>query len=110
MAMFFRKAVFAVSGDGGFRAGSGHEILPVAKPWGGGPRPKGVVEGPKACTTPEGVGPLVSGFAAATSPSLRDREDWGCPLPTPMPTVGVALQCTGGSTGGTAPPGGTGSG
>ena len=50
-------------------------ILPVAKPWGGGPRPKGVVEGPKTCTTPEGVGPSVSGFAAATSPSLRDWED-----------------------------------
>jgi len=42
----------------------------------GGPPPQAVVEGPKGRTTPDGVGPSVTRFAAATSPSLRDREDW----------------------------------
>jgi len=50
-------------------------ILPVAAGHGEGDRREAVVEGPKGCTTPDGVGPSVSGFAAATSPSLRDREE-----------------------------------
>ena len=59
MPMFFRKAFF--SGDFGFWAVAVIWILPVAKPWGGRPRPKGVVEGPKGRATPDGVGPSVSG-------------------------------------------------
>jgi len=42
-----------------------------------------VVEGPKGCTTHDGVGPSVSGSAAVTSPSLRDREDSEVRFPTP---------------------------
>jgi len=42
-------------------------ILPVAKPWGGGPFAKRMVEG-RSKAPP-------SALRAATSPSLRDRED-----------------------------------
>ena len=46
-------------------------ILPVAQPWGGGPLAKRGVEGP--CDGSAKAPP--SALRAATSPSLRDRED-----------------------------------
>ena len=54
--------------------GTAAKFLPVAKPWGGGPLAKRVVEGqqPRAKAPP-------SALRAATSPRLRRREDRSCP-------------------------------
>ena len=49
--------------DERFWGGWGLLIIPVAKRWGGGPRPKGVVEGRYAAPMPDGVGPLRQRFA-----------------------------------------------
>ena len=61
------------------------EILPVAQRWGGGPPPQAVVEGPATSRQ----GPSVSGSATATSPSLRDREDF---TSAPYPKTDTALK------------------
>ena len=57
-------------------------ILPVAKRWGGGPRPEGVVEGPGRC-----VMAPPSALRTATSPWLRHREDCRSARPTHLVAV-----------------------
>ncbi len=71
-------------GDGGQRPEAANPILPVAKPWGGGPLAKRLVEGPRR----RAIAPP-SALRAATSPWLRHREDYLCPLPTPFRPFGT---------------------